>query len=74
MINLEKVKLNSINRGRISYDKNNFVTANIVSILVSTPIHLISNNMKHIDVPKTVKYRLFGRSKVKRKQLIDAVI
>ena len=73
MINLEKVKLNSINRGRISYDKNNFVTANIVSILVSTPTHLISNNMKHIDVPKTVKYRLFGRSKVKRKQLIDAV-
>ena len=30
--------------------------------------------MKHIDVPKTTKYRLFRRCNVKIKELIDTVV
>ena len=74
MINLTKVKVNCVNRGRISDDKNNFITANIVSIVAGTPTHSISNHMKDIDVPRTTKYRLFRRDNVKRKTLIDAVL
>jgi len=59
--------------GRISDDKNNFVTANIVSIVAGIPTHSIVDHMKHIDVPQTTKYRLFNKGKVKRKQTIDAV-
>ena len=29
--------------------------------------------MKHIDVPRSTKYRLFNKGNVKRKQLINAV-
>ena len=53
MIKLAKVK--SVNRGRISDDKNNFVASNIVSIVSSIPTHSISNHMKHIDVPRETK-------------------
>ena len=74
MINLAKLKVNCVNRGRKSYDKNNFVTSNIVSIVSGTPTHSITNHIKHIDVPKTTKYRLFRRGNVKIIQLIDAVL
>ena len=53
MIKLVKVK--SVNRGRISDDKNNFVASNIVSIISSIPTHSISNHVKHIDVPRDTK-------------------
>ena len=69
MIKIAKEKV----RGRISDDKNNFVTANIVSIVAGIPTHSIVDHMKHIDVSRTTKYRLFNKGKVKRKQLIDAV-
>ena len=59
--------------GRIGDDKNNFVTANIVSIVVGIPTHSIVDHMKHIDVSRTTKYRLFNKGKVKRKQLIDVI-
>ena len=67
MIKLVKVKVNSVNRGRIIYDKNNFVTANIISIVSDTPTHSIGNHMKHIDVSNSTKYRLFRRGNVKIK-------
>ena len=60
-------------RGRTSDDKNNFVTANIVSIVDGIPTHTILDHMKYIDVARTTKYRLFNTGYVKRKQLIDAV-
>ena len=69
MIKIAKQKI----RGRISDDKNNFVTANIVSIVDGIPIHSIVDHMKHIDVPRATKYRLFNKGNVKRKQTIDAV-
>ena len=53
MIKLAKVK--NVNSGRISDNKNNFVSLKIVSIVASIPTHLILNHMKHIDVPKTTK-------------------
>ena len=53
MIKLAKIKINSVNCERISDDKNNVVTANIVSIVDGLPIHSIGNHMKHIDVPKS---------------------
>ena len=59
--------------GRISDDKNNFVTANILSIVAGIPTHSIVDHMKHIDVARATKYRLFNKGNVKRKQLIDAV-
>ena len=65
MIKLAKLK--SVNRGRISDDKNKFVASNIVSIVAGIPTHSISNHMKHIDVPKTTKYRLFRRNNIIRK-------
>ena len=55
MLNLVKVKVYSINRGRISDDKNKFVTSNIVSIVTATLVHSTGNYMKHINVPKTLK-------------------
>ena len=69
MIKISKQKI----RGRISDDKKNFVTSNIVSIVAAIPIHLINDHMKHISVPWTTKYRFFNKGNVKRKQLIDAV-
>ena len=66
MIKLAKLK--SVNRGRISDDKNKFVASNIVSIVAGTPIPSMSNHMKHIDTPRNTKYRLFRRDNVKRKQ------
>ena len=72
-IKLAKVKVNCVNRERISDDKNNFVTANILSIVAGTPTHSICSHMKHIDVPKITNYRLFRRGNVK-KQLIDAAV
>ena len=51
MIKLAKVKVNCVNRGRINDNKNNFGTANIVSIVAGTPIHSIGNHMKNIDIP-----------------------
>ena len=36
MIKLARVKVSYVNCGKISDDKNNFVTANIVSIVTST--------------------------------------
>ena len=62
MIKIAKEKVS----GRISDDKNNVVTANIVSIVDGLPIHSIGNHMKHIDVPRNTKYRLFKRGNVKR--------
>ena len=50
--------------GRISDDKSNFVTANIVSIVAGIPIHSIVDYMKHIDVSQTTKYRLINKGKV----------
>ena len=55
MIKIAKQKI----RGRISDDKNNFVTANIVSIVDGIPTHSIVDHMKHIDVSRVTKYRLF---------------
>ena len=52
---IKLVKIKSVNRGRISDDKNNFVASNIVSIVSSIPTHSISNHMKHIDVPRETK-------------------
>ena len=69
MIKIAKQKI----RGRISDDKNNFVTANIVSIVDGIPTHSIVDHMKHIDVSRATKYRLFEKGNVKRKQLINAV-
>ena len=60
-------------RGRISDDKNNFVTKNIVSIVAGIPTHSIVDHMKYIDVSRSTKYRLFNKGNVKRKQLIYAV-
>ena len=68
MIKIAKEKV----RGRISDDKNNFVTSNIVSIVAGIPAHSIVDHMKHIDVPWSTKYRLFNKGNVK-KQLIDTV-
>ena len=68
MIKLAKVKIKCANRGRISDDKNNFVTANIVSIDSGTPTQSIVDHMKQINVSKTTKYRLFRRGNVKRKK------
>ena len=67
MIKLAKVKVNSVNRGRISDAKNNVVSSNIVSIVAGIQIHSISNHMNHIDVPKTTTYILFRKRSVKRK-------
>ena len=67
MIKLAKVK--SVNCGRISDDRNNFVASNIVSVVAGIPTHWISNHMKHIDVPKSTKYRLFRRGNVKRRTI-----
>ena len=67
MIKLAKIKVNSVIRGRISDDKNNSVTANIVSIVDGIPTHSICNHMKHINVLKSTKYRLFRRGNLKRK-------
>ena len=50
-------------RGRISDDKNNFVTTNIVA---GIPIYSIVDHMKHIDVPRSTKYRLFNKGNVKK--------
>ena len=69
MIKIAKQK----SRGRISDDKNNFVTSNIVRIVAGIPSHSIVDHMKHIDVALSTKYRLFNKSNVKRKQLIDDV-
>ena len=69
MIKIAKQKI----RGRISDDKNNFVRANIVSIVAGIPTHSIVDHMKYIDVPRTTKYRLFNKGNIKRKQLIDDV-
>ena len=55
MIILAKVKVYSINRGRISDDKNKFVTSNIIGIVTATLVHSTDNYMKHINVPKTPK-------------------
>ena len=60
-------------RGRTSDDKNNFVTANIVSIVAGNPTYSINDHMKHIDVSRKTRYRLFNKGNVKRKQLINAV-
>ena len=46
MTKLAKVKIKCANRGRISDDKNNFVTANIVSIDSNTPTQSIVDHMK----------------------------
>ena len=73
-IKLAKEKVNNVNRGRIRDNKNTFVALNVVSIVTGTPAHLISNHMKHIDVPKTTNYILFRIGNVRRKQLIDAVV
>ena len=72
MIKLAKVK--RVNRRRISDNKNNFVASNIVSIVTGIPTHSISNHMKHIDVSRNTKYKLFKRGNVKRKQLIDDIV
>ena len=72
MIKLAKVK--KINRGRLCDDKNNFVSSNIVSIVSGIPTHSILNHIRHIDVPKNTKYRLFRRGNVKRKKLINAKV
>ena len=69
MIKIAKEKV----KGRISDDKNNFVTVHIVSIVAGIPIHSIVDHMRNIDVPRSTKYRLFNKGNVKRKQLIDAV-
>ena len=66
-------KVKTKKRGRTSDDKNNFVTANIVSIVAGNPTHSIVDHIKHIDVSRTTKYRLFNKGNVKIKQLIDAV-
>ena len=58
IIKLVKVKVYSVNRGRISDDKNNVVASNIVSIVAGIQLHSISNHMNHIDVPKTTIYIL----------------
>ena len=73
MIKLAKVKVNCVNRRRLSDDKNNFITANVVSIADGIPTRSIGNHMKHFDVPKSTKYRSFIRGNVKRKIIIDAV-
>ena len=69
MIKISKVKV----RGRISDDKNNFVTANIVSIVAGITIHSIVDHIKNIDVPLSTKYRLFNKGNVKRKKLIHTI-
>ena len=58
----------STKRGRITNDKNSYVIINFVSIS-STPTTSIFNYIKHIDLPKTTKYRLFSKGNAKRKQL-----
>ena len=42
-------------RGRISDDKNNFVTSSIVRIVAGIPIHSIVDHMRNIDVPRSTK-------------------
>ena len=68
MINHSKVK--SVNCGKLSDDKNKFLASNIVSIVAGIPTHSILNYMKHIDVSRNTKYKLFRRGNVKRKQWI----
>ena len=72
MIKLANIK--SVNRGRISDDRNKFVASNILSIIASIPTYSISNHMKHINVPRNTKYRWFKRGNVERKQLIDFIV
>ena len=74
IIKFLEIKVNSVKGGRIRDDKNKFVTVTIVSIIADTLTHSIGNHMKHIDVPKTTKYRLFRRGNIKRKQSVDAVV
>ena len=38
-----------------------------------TPTSSISNDIKHIDLPKTTKDRLFNKGDVKRKELFECV-
>ena len=64
MIKLAKVK--SINRGKISDNKNDFVASNIINVVDGIPTYSIPNHMKHIDVPRNTKYRLLRRGNVKR--------
>ena len=51
MIKIAKQKI----KGRISDDKNNFVTVNIVSIVAGILIHSIVDHMRNIDVPRSTK-------------------
>ena len=59
MIKLEK--LNIVKRGRITDDRNNLLTVNIVNIVADTPTNFICNHMRHIDIPKTVRCRLLKK-------------
>ena len=74
IIKLTKVKVYCVNRRRISDDKNNFVTEYIASIVVCAPTHSICNHTKHTNIPRTIKYRLFKRHNINRKQLIDTIV
>ena len=66
-------KVNSVKGGRTTDDKNIVLTINFVSIVADTPTDSISNNFKHIDIPRSIKYRLFEKGNVKIKQLIYVV-
>ena len=59
MIKLAKV--NSVKYGRITDDKNIVLITNIIRIIANTSTNSISNRMKHIEIPKTTKYRLLKK-------------
>ena len=53
---------------RKTNDKKSCVMTNFVSVS-GTPTSSISNDIKHIDLPKTTKYILFSKGNAKRKYL-----
>ena len=55
----------STKRGRITDDKNSFVLSNFV-IITCTLTSSIFNHTKHIDLPRSSKYKLFNKGNGKR--------
>ena len=55
---MKLAKVNSVKYGRITDDKNIVLITNIIRIIANTSTNSISNRMKHIEIPKTTKYRL----------------
>ena len=58
---LKFAKVNGVKRGKITYDKNNCLAENVVSIVIGIPTNSISNHMKYIDIPRSTKYKLFKK-------------